>query len=302
MPDTSEKARALRLQRLGTMLDVKLEHPAAALDVLIKELEQEHVDVSLWERFHAAALRDGQEQAVAAAYRAVAVKHRLQQLPAIAGGNLLVHAADFFQGVLGDADTATTLLHTVLERVPGHPEAFARLERRFLDPRDNLKLLDIYGLVAATPPVSADHLAHSVVNAIVALSARSPLPDETCRRLIALVPAGIGVLDALWGHCKKTERAALACELGEYVLAHFELQKQSALALRRDLADLYTSGAGELDKAITHVELLLEHDATDTRVRAAASRLLSSRTVGVRAASALREARRTTRVPGPPDE
>jgi hypothetical protein len=303
MADTSEKARALRLQRLSTMLDVKLEHPAAALDVLIRELEQEHVEPSLWERFHAAALRDGQEQGVAAAYRAVAVKHRLQQLPAAAAGALLVHAADFFQGVLGDMDTSVTLLHSVLERVPGHPEAFARLERRFLEPRDNLKLLDIYGLVAAKPPVSADHLAHSVVNAIGALPTRSPLPDETCRRLIALVSAGgIGVLDALWGHCKKTDRPLLACELGEHVLAHVELTKQGALALRRDLAELYTTDAGEPDKAITHVELLLAHDATDTRVRAAASRLLSSRTVGVRAASALREARRTTRVPGPPDE
>lgn len=284
------------------MLDTRLEHPAQALEVLIAELKADHREPDRWERFHAAALRDGMEKEVGAAYRAVSVKHRLQTLPAPAAGDLLVHAADFFQGVVGDVDTAVTFLHTVLELVPGHKDAFTRLERRFLEPRDNLKLLDVYGLVASNPPGSADHLAHSVVNAISVLPARTPLPDETCRRLVALVPSGIGVFDALFGHCKKTERAALACELGETVLERFELQKQSVLELRRNLAELYVTEPALLDKAITHVEALLEHDASDARVRAAASRLLSSRSVGVRAANALQQARRTTRAPGPLDE
>jgi hypothetical protein len=248
MVDTAEKARALRLQRLDTMLDTRLEHPAAALEVLISELKLGHVEPERWEKFHAAALRDGVEQDVAAAYRGVSVKHRLQKLPASAAGDLLVHAADFFQGVLGDVDTSVTLLHTVLEMVPGHRDAFARLERRFLEPRDNLRLLDIYALVAATPPVSADHLAHSVVNAIAVLPARSPLPDETCRRLVALVPAGIGVLDALWGHWEDGSRRA-GVRAGRTVLERLSCRSRRA-ELRRNLAELYV-GEAVCRKAIT---------------------------------------------------
>jgi hypothetical protein len=194
------------------------------------------------------------------------------------------------------------LLHQVLELVPGHREAFVRLERRYLEPRDNMRLLDIYALVAEAPPGNADELAHSVANAIAVLPARSPLPDETCRRLVALVSSSLGVLDALEAHCKKTDRPALACELVEAALERFELPKKSVLELRRTLAELYSGEANLPDKAITHVEALLEHDATDARARAAANRLLSSRSVGSRAANALQQARRTTRAPGPPDE
>jgi hypothetical protein len=302
MADTAEKARALRLSRLNTMVDTRLEHPAAALEALISELKQGALEPELWERFHAAALRDGVEQDVATAYKGVLARHRLQKLPAAAAGDLLVHAADFFQGVLGDRATAETLLHTVLELVPDHREAFSRLERRFLEPRDNLRLLDLYGLVAATPPKSVDDLAHAVVNALAVLPARSPLPDETCRRLVALVPGGLGVLDALMAHCKKTERAALACELGERTLERLELPKKSVLELRRTLAELYAGEAAMPDGAIGHVETLLEYDATDARARAVANRLLSNRSVGSRAANALQQARRSVRTPGAPEE
>lgn len=297
MPETTEKARTQRLQRLKTMLETRLEHPAAALEALISELKLGAMEPELWEQFHAAALRDGVEQQVAAAYRGVLARHRLQQLPAPAAGDLLVHAADFFQGVLGDRATAEAHLHTVLEIVPDHREAFARLERRFLEPRDNLKLLDLYGLVAATPPKTLDELARHAVNAIAVLPARSPLPDETCRRLLALVPGSVGVLDALQAHCKKTERAALACELGEQALQRFELPKKIVLELRRSLAELYVGEAGAPDGAIGHVEALLEHDATDARARAVANKLLGSRTVGSRAANALQQARRSMRAP-----
>jgi hypothetical protein len=299
--ETAEKARALRLQRLKATLDTKLEHPAAALEALISELKHGHMETELWEQFHAAALRDGKEQEVAAAYRGVTVRHRVQSLPKNAAGDLLVHAADYLQGVLGDRDTAEALLHQVLELVPGHPEAFKRLERRYTELRDNMRLLDIYGLVAEVPPVNPDDLAHAVANAIAVLPARSPLPDETCRRLVPLVGASLSVLDALEVHCKKTDRPALACEVVEAALERFEIPKKIVWELRRTLADLYSGDAALPDKAISHVEALLEHDPSDARARTAANRLLSSRSVGSRAANALNQARRTTRAP-PPEE
>jgi hypothetical protein len=295
MADVADKARALRLKRLQGMLDTRLDQPALALQALMQELRDHELRPELWEALHAAAARDEKETELADAYRKAIVPRALRDLPPHVGVGVLMNAASFFQGVLGDAGTAASLLERVLEVDPTHVEAFSRLEGRFRAQNDRLRLLALYGLVAASPPRPASELVRVALQVVVELPASTSIPEDVCTRLLALVPASPSLLDALQTHCRKTGRPALAGTLGEKALDEKALPDAVALDQRRRLIDLYTGEAAEPAKAMPHVEDLLLRDPHDAQGRQVVERLLSVREVGSRAAAALQQARRQQR-------
>lgn len=297
MPSSAEKARAQRLDRLRTALATRVDNPAAALEALLSELRAGEERPELWEALHAAAVRDQAEAALASAYTMVTTERRLQALPPEVQARVLMHASDFLLGVVGDVDAAENVLVRVLGIVPGHAEAYSRLERRYLAAHDNRKLVELCAAVAAAPPRPVDELVGMVVNALVPLPASAPVSDDACRGLVALAPVRPGMLDVLEAHCRKTERIALACELLETAIDIPELPSASVLDLRRRLLELYQE-LGTPQSSIAHVEALLLLGPADERARAAAERLLGNRDVSSRAAAALAQARqraRTTR-------
>jgi len=296
MAGTSEKARAQRMERLKASLEKRLSHPASAIEALTSELNNGELHPELWEELHAAASRDGKEADTADAYLKITSARRLERLSPPSGAELLVHAANYFQGVLGDSDTAEELYKRVLGVVPDRPEVFAWLSRRFETAGDRRGLLELYALVATAPPKTAVELASAAMNTIMRVSASTPISEEACRRLVALVPANPKLLDGLEAHCRKSGRLALACELFELALAREDLSNHAELELRRRVTELYLEDASTYAKAIDHVETLLEHDASDEVTRAAANRLLANREVASRAAAALHAARRKSQI------
>lgn len=297
MSATMEKARALRLQRLTSMLENRLENPSAALEALISELSAGDPQSALWEALHAAAIRDGMEQDLAAGYVKITNTRRLRPLEPRAQADVLVHAADFHQGVLGDAESAEGFLERVQHVVPGHAEAFARLERRLETLTDARRLVGLYAVVASAHPKSADDLTSKIVNKIVPLPATSPLPADVCARLVTLAPTHPILLGVLDKHCRKTKRFDLACALIEQALADPKLPNATAVEWRRHVIELYTGEAGKPALAIPHVEELLDQNPLDDTARGAAERLLSNHDVAARAAAALQKARRLSRAP-----
>lgn len=295
MAALGDKTRALRLERLGAMLDRALENPAAALESLCAELKAGEAQPALWESLHAAAARDGKEQELKAAYGLVTSERRLAQLTAAAQADLLAHAADFHLGILGDAGAAEAFLFRVQRASPGHPETFARLERRLETANDARKLVELYAIAASADPRGASALIGKIVNKIVPLPANQPLPEEACKRVHALAANHPILFDVVEAHCRKGKRFDLACSLIERTLAEDALPKAIAIAERRRLVELYTGDAGKPASAIGHVEELLNEDPTDDVARAAAERLLSNRDVAARAAAALQKARRQLR-------
>ena len=292
MSDPAEKARALRLERLQSMLDKQLSQPPAALEVLMSELRIGEAQPHLWEGLHAAAARDGKEPELAAAYRKFAADRRLKQLSPAVHAEVLMHAADFFQGVLGDPVGSEGFLRSVLELVPAHVEAFKRLERKYEAADDDLKLVELYALVAATPPKPPGEMARRALNIISLLPAKSPLSDDACKKLLALVPASSSLLSILEAHCQKTDRVGLACALLEQGIAGPGLPEARIIDHRRRLIELYLGPAKTPEKAMPHVEDLLGRDSSDARARAAANALLSVREVASRASAAIQRARR----------
>jgi tetratricopeptide (TPR) repeat protein len=288
-----DKAREQRLKRLNAMVTTKLEQPPAALEALLAELELDEPQFELWEALHAAASRDKMGPALGAAYLKIAGSQRIQRLIPVVQAAFLMHAADFFQGALGDTKTADELLERVLKLVPGHPVAYQRLERRVEGAKDDLRALELYANAAPAPPVAPATLANKAINRLVLLTDKSPLSDEACKRLVFLAPEAPRLLTVLESHCRLTKRAALACELLEDALALPSLPEATALEQRHRLLELYGADA----RAMPHVELLLAVDPADAAARKAAEKLLSVREVASQASAALQTARRNSQPP-----
>lgn len=292
---TADKARAQRLQRLQLSLDQHLEHPEATLETLMLELQIGELRPESWEGLHAAAARDGKEPELASAYGKVTLDRRLKQLTPLERTSVLLHAADFYQGVLGDGGGAEGFLRRILESVPDHADAFARLERRFSAAKDNVRLVELYALVAAQPPRTPGELATAALDIISTLPTQSALSEQACRKLLVLLPESQTLLEVLERHCRNTGRFELACELLEAALEANPVSKVKMIEWRHRVVDLYMGDAKTPAKAISHVEQLLDQDPSDGPARAAAEHLLSDRQVASRAAAALQAARRQLR-------
>jgi tetratricopeptide (TPR) repeat protein len=289
----AEKARSERLQRLKTMLESRLTAPIPVIDALMAEAGEGEPQSDLWEQLHSAAARDGMEDALAEAYVKCINGTRMKRLPQEVQADVFMHAADFFQGVRGDAAAAQDYLERVLKIQPGHAEAFNRLERRLEKLLDARGLLQLYASAAASPPKPVQVLATQAFNRVMQLVGKEPLADDACKQLIALVPTNPRLLDALESHCRATKRPALACALIEQALLDETAPADLTVQRRQRLLDLYTGEAASPAAAIGHVEKLLERDPSDTNALKIAERLLSTREVASRAAAALQTARRS---------
>lgn len=293
MSETADKARAQRIARLKTTLETKLDQPPAAIEALLLELEAGESQPELWEQLHAAAARDGVEQALGAAYAKVAGSQRMTRVEPRARAEFYLHVADYFQGVLGDAATCESYLEKVAQTVPGHPIAYARLEPRVEAAADPRRALELYASAAASPPIAPATLAVKAMNRLLLLPAKQPLADDACKKLVELVPAVPRLLNALEGHCRLTQRPALAAWLIEAALLDPSLPSPIVVEQRTRVIDLYMGDAANPAAAIDHVEDLLQRDPGDAAVRKVAERLLGVNEVASRAAAALALARRS---------
>jgi hypothetical protein len=280
------------MKRLTKMLDDGLGDPVPAVDALMTELGEGAAHPELWEKLHAAAVRDGVKAALADAYKACIDGPRMKRLKSHARTAMFVRAADYFENVVGDEKSARSFLENVLALMPGHTEAFARLERFLENERDPNRLLDLYARVAATPPKPAKVLATQALGQLDQLTPKNPLSDETCLKLVALASANPRLLDALDAHARGTKRHALACTLIEQALGDPSAPDSLVVQRRKQLLQLYMGEAGSPELAVPHVEALLERDPADADALAVGERLVAVRKVGPRAAAALRNAHR----------
>jgi hypothetical protein len=294
MADRDAKARTLRIERLVTMLNTELTNPPAAIEMLICELELGEKQSHLWEGMHVAAA-NGKEKELAAAYRALAGGRRLKQLPPAIAAEVLIHAAHFFQGMLGDVATAEKFLMAALAASPTNLDAFERLEKKYEALPDKRQLLALYGKVSDNPPKPAVALAGKVVNALVPMTAKTPLDEEACKGLVGLAHKSPSLLEALEAHCIKTGRAKLACTLIESALEKGNLPEATAVERRRRLVELYLGEGEQPEKALPHVEALLLRDPNDPAARAATKRMVSIRPLADRVSALLQDVRRQGR-------
>jgi hypothetical protein len=289
----ADKTRAQRVARIVATLDGGNWDPLPTVDALLAELGEGASHPELWEKLHASAGRDGKEVALADAYKRCTTGPRMKKLTPQTTVEVFMRAADYFQGMLGDGATAETFLDRVVTIMPTHTDAFVRLERRLEKALDSNRLLELYGKVAATPPRPVAVLATQSLNRALQLTPKTPLSDDACKQLMALVPTNARILDVLEAHCCATKRHALACVLIETCLRDPSTSDAVALQRRKRLLQLYLGEAANPTEAIVHVEEILKSVPTDQPAFEAGEKLLSNRAVASRAAAALATARRT---------
>ena len=210
MNEPANPQRASRLARLRQMLGERLVDPTAALETLLDELEHGDLHRDQWEALHVAAERDDKEVELGTAYQQLLTRPRLGRLELPQQVRVLMHAADFFQGILGDAELARAFLHRVLESDPDHVEAFDRLERAFRTQADTRALIQLYALVARNPPLPPARIAERAAELISTLPEWMALSEDVCSRLLAVAPESPTLLDVICQHCTRTGRSHLA--------------------------------------------------------------------------------------------
>src|SRR5262245_24304121 len=133
-PPKSEAARrrpvsvlALKLWEMAEALDEKLDDPGEILDVLVNSAAKGEQATETWERLHKAAHRFEKEIELAEAYQQVTHDKRVKLLPPEQQAFIFLKATEFLTE-LGDSEAAAGYAERAVTAMPGHAEAFAKLE------------------------------------------------------------------------------------------------------------------------------------------------------------------------------
>ena len=118
---------ALKLWEMAETLDERLDNPSDVLEILVSSAAKGEQAVETWERLHEAAQRFDKMGDLALAYEHVTLDKRVKLLPPEQQAFIFLQATQFFTG-LGDSEGAAGYAERAITAVPGHPEAFARLE------------------------------------------------------------------------------------------------------------------------------------------------------------------------------
>jgi hypothetical protein len=288
----AEKSRDLRVARLKVSLAQKVANPMAVIDQLMAEVSDGDPQHDLWEQFHAAALRDHCEAAVADAYKRAIVGVRMKRLSPESQAGVLMNGANFYQGILGDMNGASEMLAKVVAVSPANDDAFSRLEKKLERDNDDRKLVELYATVVGHSSRKPEVLAQQALLRLVRLTPATPIADDACRTLVGLVSANPKILDVVEQHCRATKRPMLGGEVVEKALAEDHVASDAVTKQRRQRAvDLFIE-ANAGTRAMDHIEKLLEWDFNDPVALRGCERLMSNRDVSSRAAAALQKARR----------
>jgi|GEM_PF-405214 len=285
-----------RLSRVGIpSFDSKLENEEEILDAFLLNLSKSQLEEAIWQELHDAAVRHDRVSELAFAYESVSQGRKLKTLLPNVQAELYYRAAGFFGEVLGDEFGATTYLEKALTAWPAHVGAFERIDAQLTRVDDNKKLADlcIHTATHRSKPDQGMLLRRAAI-----LYERANLEDkaiETYQNLVKLEPGDEELRNALEARYVKANRYRDVARMLEQALATDPPpDAESAGRIRSKLIDVFANQLKEPERAMPHVEALLEADPTHPDARRVATRLLESKGLAARAAAALAEGAPTT--------
>lgn len=268
--------------------ETKLENEEEVLDALLLALSKNQLDEGIWQELHDAAVRFDRVSELAFAYESVSQGRKLKTLLPPVQAELYYRAAAFFGEVLGDEFGATTYLEKALTAWPAHNGAFERIDAQLTRVDDNKKLADlcVHTATHRTKPEQAALLKRAAV-----LYERANLEDkaiETYQNLVKLDPTDEPMRSALEARYVKANRYRDVARMFEQALAADPPpDAEDAARIRGKLIEVFANQLKEPERAMPHVEALLEVDPTHPDARRVATRLLESKGLAARAAAAL---------------
>jgi hypothetical protein len=148
-PKTETKRRAVsvlavKLWEVAEALEERLDDPSVVLELLVNAIAKGEVPVDAWEKLHRAAVRHDKVSDLAMAYEQIATDKRIKLLTGEQQAFIYLRAAEFFQAQLADVEGAIGYAERAASAAPGHPEAFAVLERLYAAADKTSRLAELY--------------------------------------------------------------------------------------------------------------------------------------------------------------
>ncbi len=275
--------------------DEKLENEEEILDSIISALSKNVLDPTIWDELHDAAMKHDRVSELAFAYESAAQSRKLKTLPPAVQAELFFRAATFFGDVLGDEFGATTYLEKALTVFPAHAGAFERIDAQLTRVDDNKKLAELCVHASAHRPKGEQI---ELLQRAATLFERASLEDkaiETFQTLVRLEPRDEQLRNALELRFVRANRHRDVARMLEQALATDPPPPEDeAGRIRQKLIDVFANQLKEPERAMPHVEALLEADPANAEARRVAHRLLESKGLAARAAAALATGATTT--------
>ncbi len=273
--------------------DSKLENEEEVLDKLLAAQSKGVLDPVVWQELHDAAVRDGRVSELAFAYESVAQGRKLKTLLPPVQAELFYRAARLTGDVLGDEFGATRYLEKALSAYPGHVGAFEQIDAQLTDVSDSKKLGDLCVSAAAHRPRDEQLV---LLKRAATLYEGANLEDKVIacyQSLVRLEPDNESLRSALEARYVKANRYRDVARMLEQALGTDPPPADSG-RIREKLIDVFANLLQEPERAIAHVEALLEGDKAHPDARRVAMRLLDSKGLAGRAAAALARGAETT--------
>lgn len=275
--------------------EAKLENEEEVLDSVMSALSKNVLDPNIWTELHEAAVKFDRVSELAFAYESAAQGRKLKTfLPAVQA-EILFRAATFFGDILGDEFGATTYLEKALGAYPGHTGAFERIDAQLTRVDDNKKLAELCVMASAhrQRPEQIDLLRRAAV-----LFERASLEDkaiETYQHLVRLDPGEPEFRNALEARFVRANRYRDVARMFEQALGGDPPPPvDEASRIRQKLIEVFANQLKEPERAMPHIEALLEADPSNAEARRVAIRLLESKGLAARAAAVLAAGAQTT--------
>jgi tetratricopeptide (TPR) repeat protein len=275
--------------------ETKLENEEEVLDSIMSALSKNALDPAIWQELHEAAVKHDRVSELAFAYESAAQSRKLKTMLPVVQAELYFRAATFFGDVLGDEFGATTYLERALGAFPGHVGAFERIDAQLTRTEDHKKLAELCVQTAAhrQRPEQIELLKRAA-----GLYERASLEDkaiETYQQLVKLDPSDEELRNTLEARFIRANRYRDVARMLEQALASDPPPpKHEALRIRQKLVEVFANQLKEPERAMPHVEALLEADPTNAEARRVATRLLESKGLAARAAAVLAAGASTT--------
>ena len=285
-----------RQSRAGVpSFEAKLENEEEVLDAIVSALSKNALDPVIWSELHDAAVRHDRVSELAFAYESSAQSRKLKTFVPAVQAELFFRAATFFGDVLGDEIGATTYLERALGASPAHGGAFERIDAQLTRVNDDKKLAELCVQSAAHRPKPEQI---ELLKRAALLFERASLDDkaiETYQQLVRLDPRDEQLRNALEARFVRANRFRDVVRMLEHALAAEPgPPADEAARIRQKLIEAFANQLKEPERAMPHVEALLETDPTNVEARRVANRLLESKGLAARAAAALSPGASTT--------
>ncbi|HKY37851.1 MAG TPA: tetratricopeptide repeat protein [Polyangiaceae bacterium] len=297
-PKTEAKRRgvsvlAVKLWEVAEQLNERLDDASMVLELLVSAIAKGEVPIEAWEKLHRAAVRHEKISDLAMAYEQVATDKRIKLLTGEQQAFIYLRAAEFFQAELGDMDGAITYAERAAAAVPGHPEAFAMLERLYGAADKTARLAELY-VDASSRAQQADvklQLLRRAAELLKDPAQGDDLAITVGQSILKLAPGDESARESVVRRLLAKSRHKEVADVFEQALKREPpASPEEALLLREQLVDLCLNALKDVTRALGHIEGVLELLPNHPTALAAAEALLENRTYAPRAAAALSDA------------